>query len=194
MAADRKGALMLLIVPVLSSLLITLAVAAALFSYELEIRKELRRTALAQKAITLAEHLDQSFTDVNFALIDSANRPIECNTSQFLNAQRTLLTLPQISDLRYVDRFNNVRCNSWHSFDPPLKLDSPNSHKGLNFSGPLIIDEHPGPGFQLYRHHKDGGKVQAIIRTAWLKSEVKFFHTPVGLYGDYRQRQWRTPW
>ncbi|WP_370280565.1 EAL domain-containing protein [Pontibacterium sp.] len=180
MAADRKGALMLLIVPVLSSLLITLAVAAALFSYELEIRKELRRTALAQKAITLTEHLDQSFTDVNFALIDSANRPIECNTSQFLNAQRTLLTLPQISDLRYVDRFNNVRCNSWHSFDPPLKLDSPNSHKGLNFSGPLIIDEHPGPGFQLYRHHKDGGKVQAIIRTAWLKSEVKFFHNPLG--------------
>ena len=180
MAADRKGALMLLIVPVLSSLIVTLAVITALFSYELETRKELRRTALAQKAITLAEHLDQSFTDVNFALIDSANQPIKCNTSQFLNAQRTLLTLPQISDLRYVDQYNNVRCNSWHNFDPPLTLDSPNSHKGLNFSGPLIIDEHPGPGFQLYRHHKDGGKIQAIIRTAWLKSEIKFFHNPLG--------------
>lgn len=180
MAPDCKGALMLLIVPVFSSLLITVAVAAALFSYELEIRKELRRTALAQKAITLSEHLDQSFTDVNFALIESANQPIECNTTQFLNAQRTLLSLPQISDLRYADRYNNVRCNSWHNFNPPLKMDTPNIHKGLNFDGPLIIDEHPGPGFQLYRRHKDGGKVQAIIRTAWLKSEVKFFQNPLG--------------
>lgn len=180
MAADRKGALMLLVVPVFISLLITLAVTAALFSYELEIRKELRRTALAQKAITLAEHLDQSFTDVNFALIDSANQTIECDTSQFLKAQHTLLSLPQISDLRYVDQNNNVRCNSWHNFDPPLKLESPTSHKGLNFSGPHFIDEHPGPGFQLYRNHRDGGKVQAVIRTAWLKSEVKFFHNPLG--------------
>ena len=178
--SDHKGTLKLLLVPALISFVITAAVTAALYTYDLENRKALKQTELAQKAITLSEHLDQSFTDVNFALIDSAQQPLNCSPQLFRFAHEQLMTLPQIAELRYTDAQGNVNCNSWQYYDPPLEIHTPKKHKGLNFSGPLLIDDHPGPGFQLFRDHPQGGKVQAIIRKAWLRNQVKFFHDPLG--------------
>lgn len=178
--SGHSGKLKLIWLPAIISFVITTAVTVALYTYELENRKELRRAELAQKAVTLSEHLDQSFTDVNFALIESTRNLINCSPLLFRFAHNQLLDLPQIAELRYTDARNKVHCNSWQHYNPPLEIHTPQNHKGLNFSGPLLIDDHPGPGFQLFRSHPNGGKVQAVIRKAWLKNQVKFFHKPLG--------------
>lgn len=179
-SSESKRLLTLLLFPTVISLLITVSATAAFYFYELENRKLLRRTALEQTAITLAERLDQSFTDVNFALIDSAHQSIDCNRTQLRFSRLMLLELPQVSELRFTDANNKILCNSWQRFRPPLRMEIPLYHKGLNFSGPQLLDEYNRPGFQLYRRHQDGGKVQAVLHSAWLKNQVKFFHSQLG--------------
>ncbi len=178
--SDRKATIKLLIIPLMISIVVTAIATVSFYYYELDNRKALKRTALAQSAITLSEKLDQSFTDVNFALIESAQGGQPCQSNHTGLSQQLLLKLPHISELRYTDANNQTLCNNWQQFSPSLSSHTPLLHKGLNFFGPHLIEDRAEPIYQLFRRHQDGGQVQAVLHRVWLKNQVKFFHSPLG--------------
>lgn len=178
--SNRSGTRKLLIIPIIVSVIMTTVITFTIYLYELENRKTLRRTSLSQTAVTLAKKLDQSFTDVNFALIDSAQLPIICNKALRNFSQSLLLKLPQISELRYSNDNKRTPCNNWRAFNPPVESHAPLDHKGLHFLGPLFLEGRSNPSFQLYRAHSSGGTVQAIIHRVWLMNQVKLFRSPLG--------------
>ena len=168
------------LLPVILGVLFSSIVITVFYLQDLQSRKALRKAELKVHAQSVAQWLDQSFSDVNKVLRGLQHEPMDCSAETLYQLRSGLFLLPQIVELGLVDQFGQLHCTSWQMLIPPRKVNVPPTHRGLRVYWPLTSEYLGKPALVLARTRSDGGEINALMLQAWLKNQLRRQVSPLG--------------